>query len=713
MINKDHRFSKGLSLASVLTGLKIYPFLGYDNKEDANELRRVFEHKLFFIQSLIFLIPFLIVYYLFSTGAIPIIGTHLFIFASILVLILAGFIILREIFAKFLFITTELKQIKADTQYLKGKNNKGDELDAMVDSVKGVIENFKDLSLGLEMRNNEMYFIMDFFTHLGNSNDLNEILNHLLDNALCISGAKIGAVYTFDHNKQGFNLFSARGLENKDSPKEFIKIEGHVAKEISAKGKIISITKINEIFTQWHRERKAKNNCFLLSSRNRLLGVLNILNTEPEKAIDKNKMQILNLIINWTGNTLEKMMFYSETKVNIKNLEDGTTELIREKAQLEQEMIGKEEFEYKLGKKNKLLESALNYSTTMPTFTADQQGNILFENKMAIGCFDNFTIKSRKLEELFPSIMNDFRLSIVKKKKAFKKIIEKKAKNGHEFNIGLNLLPVYGDNGELIGIIGILEDLIKSQESVSSLMYLQQINVFKTIAGGIAHNFNNIFTIIIGNTELIAYKVKETESIKENVQSVFNAITKAKELVDHILCFYNTSDEGFVPIIIQPVIFNILNILRPSVPSKIEIRQKIDPIPWVISANPSQIYQILITLFSNAYLLMEHKGGIVEVSLLRLEINEDSELLDNEMKPGPYIQLSLSSKGVGIPYDIIREKLQPIKFGHSMNEKEKAIRQGLTSVTNIVRAHKGIFKVYNKAKDGTTFDIYLPIIEKH
>ncbi len=275
--------------------------------------------------------------------------------------------------------------------------------------------------------------------------------------------------------------------------------------------------------------------------------------------------------------------------------------------------------------------------------------------------------------------------------------------------------PMYDSDGNLVGVLGIARDITKRHNAEKEkiiiegqLKQAQKMESIGTLAGGIAHDFNNILSSVIGFTELSLDEVEKGTHIEDNLQEVYSAGKRAKDLVRQILAFARQSEEELKPIYVDTIATEVLKFIRSSIPTTIEIKQNIES-DSLIMGNATQVHQILMNLFTNAAHAMEDNGGILEFSLKDVVIDRyvNGEKLD--LKPGNYIEIKVSDTGPGIAPEIIGVIFDPYFTTKGPGE---GTGMGLATVHGIIESYGGKISVDSKPGQGALFTIYLPVTQR-
>jgi len=270
--------------------------------------------------------------------------------------------------------------------------------------------------------------------------------------------------------------------------------------------------------------------------------------------------------------------------------------------------------------------------------------------------------------------------------------------------------PIKKEDKKFIGTHGVIRDINDRKQLESQLKQAHKMEAIGTLTGGIAHEFNNILGIILGNTELALDEVPEWDSAHSNLEEIKTAGLRAKNVVRQLLSFICKTDIKRQPISIITVIKDALKFLRSSITANIDIRQNIQDTADKVLADPTQINQIMINLCTNASHAMEETGGMLDIGIQNVLLDEDSvALIDPELTRGNYVKVTVSDTGHGIAPEIIERIFDPY-----FTTKDVGIGSGLglSVVHGIVKIHRGAITVDSELGKGTTFSVFFPVTEE-
>ena len=281
-------------------------------------------------------------------------------------------------------------------------------------------------------------------------------------------------------------------------------------------------------------------------------------------------------------------------------------------------------------------------------------------------------------------------------------------KNGDSVDVSLSASHLKDPDGNVIGTLGIYRDITGRKKLQAQLQQAQKMEAVGTLAGGIAHDFNNILAAILGYTELIRLRITDNAKVKRYAQEIIKAGNRAKDLIGHILTFSRESDQEQQPLYVSIILKEGLKMLRASLPSTIEIRQRIQGDSGKILANPTQVHQVLVNLCTNAAYAMQEEGGVLGIDLARMDMDAATAALHPDLRPGPYVRLTVSDTGHGIAPEVVERIFDPY---FTTKEKGEGTGLGLAVVHGIVSDYGGAIEVNSKPGEGSKFHVYFPRIE--
>jgi PAS domain S-box-containing protein len=233
----------------------------------------------------------------------------------------------------------------------------------------------------------------------------------------------------------------------------------------------------------------------------------------------------------------------------------------------------------------------------------------------------------------------------------------------------------------------------------------QKLEALGTFAGGIAHDFNNILGAILGYGERAFRVLPEASDERRYVEQVLNAGSRARALVERILTFSRSGMAVRVPVHVQPVVLETIDLLKVRLPKNISVHISLDAADTYVAGDATHLHQVVMNLCSNAALAMPD-GGTLTVALERERLNEPATLSHGVVGPGEFLRLMVKDCGVGIAPEMLERIFNPFFTTRKTGE---GTGLGLSLVDGIVRESGGAIDVHSVVGAGTQFDVYLPV----
>lgn len=251
-------------------------------------------------------------------------------------------------------------------------------------------------------------------------------------------------------------------------------------------------------------------------------------------------------------------------------------------------------------------------------------------------------------------------------------------------------------------------DITEKKKIQEQLMHSQKMESVGALAGGIAHNFNNILTAILGYAELLLEFTNLDDISKQRVRHIESSARKAGVMVSKLLSFARREAHEVLPLDLNDVINDSVKLFEGVLDKRIGLKVILKNNLPIIEGDPNQLEQVIMNLMVNARDAMPD-GGLITIKTDLVEVANNKIDMPAYIAPGRYIILEVSDTGSGIPKEIIDRIFDPF---FTTKEKGKGTGLGLATVYGIVKDHKGYISVHSDVGKGTSFDIYLSISEK-
>ncbi len=288
--------------------------------------------------------------------------------------------------------------------------------------------------------------------------------------------------------------------------------------------------------------------------------------------------------------------------------------------------------------------------------------------------------------------------------------IEDVGDDGTRFNVRIQAFPVFQQDSVASGFIEVVEDITEKKKMESQLLRAQKMEAIGILAGGIAHDFNNILWIINGNIEIALANIPGGNPVHYNLKQVDDACKRATDLVEQIVSFSSPKEHVREPLKLSSIIKESLKLLRSTIPTTIEIREIISAESDFILADLTQINQLLLNIYTNAAHAMQEIGGVLEVSLIDIVIDEKEAVLNDNLTPGKYVTLSVRDTGHGIKPENIERIFYPYFTTKGGGEGTGV---GLSLSLGIVKNHGGTITVESNPGHGAVFHVFFPVFDRH
>jgi two-component system cell cycle sensor histidine kinase/response regulator CckA len=284
--------------------------------------------------------------------------------------------------------------------------------------------------------------------------------------------------------------------------------------------------------------------------------------------------------------------------------------------------------------------------------------------------------------------------------------ISRSVENGSvaEHHFLASFFPVKAANGETEGVGAVVLETTARRQLEDQLLQAQKMEAIGRLAGGVAHDFNNILTAIKSYSELLIEDMAAGKGRLEDVQEIREAADRAATLTRQLLAFSRQQMLRPRVLDLNTTVRDLKNMLDRIIGAHIELNTRLAPDLGMLTADPGQIEQILMNLVVNAHDAMP-EGGRLDIETANVELDGEYARTHAATSPGPYVMLAVTDSGQGMSRETQKRIFEPF---FTTKENGQGTGLGLSTVYGIVKQSGGSIWVYSEVGRGTTFKIYLP-----
>jgi PAS domain S-box-containing protein len=283
--------------------------------------------------------------------------------------------------------------------------------------------------------------------------------------------------------------------------------------------------------------------------------------------------------------------------------------------------------------------------------------------------------------------------------------LHQKTKSGREITVESRWTLMKNDSGAPKAILVMNIDITEKKKLEAQFLRAQRMESIGTLAGGIAHDLNNVLTPI-----MLAAETLQDRPMDDRTQSLVEMIhlnaRRGADMANQVLAFARGVEGRRVAIDPKHLVREIEKIVKETFPRNIQVMTKVARGTHAVSADPTQIHQVLLNLALNARDAMPH-GGTLRLTTENVELDEHYCRMHPESKPGIYVVISVTDSGTGIAESDIPKIFEPF---FTTKEIGKGTGLGLSTVSGIVKSHGGFINVYSEIGKGTTFKVHIPAL---
>lgn len=297
-------------------------------------------------------------------------------------------------------------------------------------------------------------------------------------------------------------------------------------------------------------------------------------------------------------------------------------------------------------------------------------------------------------------------VSAIKNGNSWKGRLVSQGKDGKLIYEDVSISPVRDSSGEIVGFVDVAHDVTEHIELEKQLIQAQKMEAVGTLAGGIAHDFNNLLQVVLGYSELMLMDTKLDSRVRDDLGKMNQAARTGADLVQSLLTFSRKTESKPRPLNLNHQIERLKKLLSRTVPKMIEIQLNLDGDAAAISADPTQIEQVMMNLAINARDAMPD-GGKLLIETQNATLDKDYCGMHLGATPGDHVLLQFSDTGKGMDRDTLEHIFEPF---YTTKGPGEGTGLGLAMVYGIVKQHGGHVMCYSELGQGTTFKIFFPAL---
>ncbi|MFA5182779.1 MAG: PAS domain S-box protein [Syntrophales bacterium] len=703
--------------------------------------------KLIIIQSLLVIIPLLVLFYAFYQHGVFLNTSHLALTAFIFLMVLGGLHILRQMFERIISLASSVKNADVEDAGDAGVQKETDELKDLSNSLHRVLNRLEKTTEDLRRRSFELLTIRESMEAARNSLDIYHIMDMILGKAMGITEARIGSILIAESSTEQFRVAAIKGLNDVLEKGMCIPMQTSLSRQVLLRKKPLLVTDIQQDHrTERPNQSRYKSPSFLsmpILIGNEVSAVLNLADKENGLTFNREDEEMSAILLREISFALENAQLHGRIKdqleeIREKNLrlekevterqnievelkkyqgnlkqlvEEQTAELNRTNVQLQQEIGDRSAAEDALRESEKRYREFVELLPQM-VFETDPRWKLTFFNR-AILTHTGYGEEDIRQGLTFPEmIVHEERERVAAN---FERRLQGEFVAGLEYNMMRkdgSIFPVmiYASplikNNEVRGLQGVIFDLNDRKRLEQQLLQAQKLEATGTLAGGIAHDFNNMLMGIQGYTSLMLLDMEPANPHYERLKRIEDYVKSGADLTKHLLGFAQGGRYEVCTTQMNDIIEKSASMFGRT-KKEIAIHTKLAADLWSVEVDRGQMDQILVNLYLNAWQAMPGGGEIFLESSNTILRDDDTQ--PYEIQPGNYIKITVTDTGVGMDAKTRGRIFEPFFTTKTMG---RGTGLGLAMVYGIMKGHGGMIHVYSEPGHGTTFNLYLPASNK-
>ncbi len=276
-------------------------------------------------------------------------------------------------------------------------------------------------------------------------------------------------------------------------------------------------------------------------------------------------------------------------------------------------------------------------------------------------------------------------------------------KDGTTFPIELSVTALKTDGRRLF--TGVVRDITRRKRAEAALVAASRMEATLTLAGGVAHDFNNLMAVVLTNTELLRQNLAGRDEDLEMIDEISELARRGGHLAKQLVAFARGGKSRSLLVDLSEIVQESLTLQRRSIPRGIAIEITLAPDPWLVEADPTQMGQVVVNLCINAVEAVGERGHI-RIETRNLHVDAARAAVSPGLRPGPHVSLRIQDDGVGMDAATVARVFEPF-----FTTKFQGRGLGLAATYGIVKNHGGYIAVTSAPGEGSTFEVLLPAVK--
>jgi PAS domain S-box-containing protein len=347
-------------------------------------------------------------------------------------------------------------------------------------------------------------------------------------------------------------------------------------------------------------------------------------------------------------------------------------------------------------------------SSPLPIFSLDAQGRVASWNEAAERIFGSATadVLGQSMASLQPegNAFDAVHRLVLKGEVARDQRTQWQRRDGRVLDVSFSAAPIRLAGGEANGAVYVAEDVTEKLKLERQLAQSQKMDAVGQLTGGVAHDFNNILTVITGTIDLLHDGLTDRPQLAAIARMIDDAAMRGADLTRHLLAFARKQTLQPRETDLNALVSEAAGLLRPTLGEQVEIETALAADAWPALIDPGQLSNAVLNLAINARDAMP-KGGQLTLETRNVILDEVYAAQHAEVVPGPYVMVAVSDTGTGIPPEIRDKVFEPF---FTTKEAGKGTGLGLSMVFGFIKQSGGHIKIYSEVGHGTAIKMYLP-----